>query len=76
MTVYSNEEIIALAKGIDNARAPKNVRWEPKPDITAYELSLALIPLLQGMNAGINRVFVEDTIANLPEGARRHFEVT
>lgn len=73
MTV-DEETMLVINAGIMNARAPKNIRWVPQPDITAHELSLALIPLLQGFrHPGFD---VEDTIANLPEGARRHFEVT
>lgn len=69
-----NEDFIILNGVTAPIRTPKNVSWQPQPDITAHELSLALIPLLMGFSRpGIH---VEDTIANLPENARRHFVIT
>lgn len=49
---------------------PKSYRWEPKEDITAYELALCLPVLL----ISIHRLPVESQINDLPENCRRHFK--
>ena len=58
-----------------NIRIPKNVRWSPQKDISAYELALAL-PTLVRMATGIGHGFVEDEVEALPDTVNRHFTVT
>lgn len=48
-------------------RRNKLFRWEPKEDITAYELALAVKALLHGVD-------VEVIYNSLPPGAQRHIE--
>lgn len=47
---------------------PKAYSWKPQPDITAYELALA-IPILS-----FHTFDTEAQIAALPERVQRHFE--
>lgn len=47
---------------------PKAYNWKPRPDITAYELALA-IPILS-----FHTFDTEARIEALPERVRRHFE--
>jgi hypothetical protein len=46
-------------------------KWNPKEDITAYELALCVPVLMSASNYGI-QYFIEA----LPDNARRHFEKT
>jgi len=50
-------------------KMPKTYMWEPKEDITAYELALCLhiVTIWSQMTA-------EDAIAALPANAQRHFK--
>ena len=52
-------------------RGPKEYRWEPKKDITTYELALC-VPIFSSQS---NVTLAEDVL-NLPENVRRHFEET
>jgi len=54
-------------------RMPKVVRWEPKPDITTYELAQA-VTVLFGMALGSS--FPEDDIALFTPSVQRHFEIS
>ena len=57
--------------GLVQIRVPKSVVWRPLPDITAFELAQALPVLFsQGRIS-----YQEDTIAAMPLGVQRHFEV-
>ena len=42
--------------------------WEPEPDITVYELAVALGILLAALNNN-----VEEAMESLPDEVRRHF---
>ena len=46
--------------------------WEPKEDITVYELSLCMGPLLAAKGS---RRSVEEFVGSLPECAKRHFRI-
>ena len=49
--------------------------WVPQPDITAYELALAMTTLLAwGVHARQGTLVL--TIEGLPENVRRHFTVS
>lgn len=50
--------------------APKSYSWQPKEDITAYELAQCLPALL----VSIKGLVVQPEIERLPENCRRHFE--
>jgi hypothetical protein len=47
--------------------------WEPKEDITTYELALCLGPLLAATGG---RHSVGDFVETIPECAQRHFRFT
>lgn len=56
-------------------KKPKEYRWQPKEDVTAYELALC-ITILICVTADKGRTYdYEKAIQELPESARRHFEV-
>lgn len=46
--------------------------WEPKEDITVYELSLCMGPLLAATGSGRR---VEEFVDSLPACAKRHFRL-
>ena len=48
------------------------VRWNPKKNISAYELALCM-PLL--LNTKIPLYEVHEKLMQLPETAQRHFEI-
>lgn len=48
---------------------PKSYSWEPKEDITAYELAQCM-PILMAMSLGYQ---VEGAISDLPDNSKRHF---
>jgi len=48
-------------------RVPECYEWKPQPDITAYELALA-IPIVS-----FHTFDTETAIKALPESVRRHF---
>jgi hypothetical protein len=52
-------------------KQPKLYLWKPEPDINAYELARALEVMFAGMMQGDCDVAFD----NLPDGAKRHFEV-
>lgn len=55
------------------ARPPRNVVWEPKEDITTYELAIALNVLVMA-----GRAHVYDAAAHvegLPPNVQRHFVI-
>jgi hypothetical protein len=52
-------------------KQPKLYLWKPEPDIDAYELSRAIEVMFAAMLQGDCDVAYD----NLPEGAKRHFEV-
>lgn len=64
--------ISATEAGMVAMRVPKPVHWEPKQDITAYELAMA-IPIVLSSWGPLS--FVEDHIAALAPDVRRHFRV-
>ncbi|HUV85402.1 MAG TPA: hypothetical protein VMV86_06820 [Methanosarcinales archaeon] len=51
-------------------RLPKQYKWNPKDDITAYELALC-VPII---TCGAYSSDAEYLIAALSENAQRHFE--
>ena len=76
MSVSDGEPTLTFTPGITPAiRMPKQIDWLPHPDITTYELALA-VPALFAVahNAGWN-YHAEDMIAGLPENVRRHFRI-
>ena len=54
-------------------RLPQRVDWTPHPDITVYELAIA-VPILLLLARG-RSYYPEDGIAALPENVRRHFRI-
>lgn len=50
------------------SRLPKQYNWRPKPDITVYELALAVPVLL------LRLYDIETAVKSLPESVQRHFE--
>lgn len=64
MTEYEQDN------GTDTAALESNIKyqWEPKPDITVYELALCL-PYLTITPYGIGHAYIDV----LPDKARRHF---
>jgi len=50
--------------------------WVPQPDITAYELALAMTTLLAWGVHARQGTLVLMTIEGLPENVRRHFTVS
>lgn len=45
--------------------------WQPKSDITAYELALCIPPLCRAMS--IAPLAAEQMVDGLPDNAKRHF---
>jgi hypothetical protein len=55
-------------------RSAKPVRWEPKPDITTYELARAM-PLLVMAASSAWLAYVDDHVKALPDEVKRHFVI-
>jgi hypothetical protein len=55
-------------------RVPKPISWQPKPDITAYELAQAMAVLISLGRGGMH-IECEDAIAVLPDAVKRHFVI-
>lgn len=49
--------------------------WQPKEDITAYELALCMGALVASVQRYSSGALVVGVIERLPEIARRHFEL-
>ena len=64
MDVGVIEDMYAADYSID-WESPCELVWNPKPDITAYELALALNPIFG---------FDKDEFNAMPESVKRHFD--
>lgn len=49
----------------------KKVNWEPKEDITSYEVAMCIPLLLLGIEGRVNEL--HENLDKLPDNARRHF---
>lgn len=64
-----NGGIWANGERIDKTYQPKSYSWEPKENITAYELAQCMPILITAMRGSP----VEDAINQLPQSCKRHF---
>ena len=61
----SDEDLYVSQDTLVEIKDPCELVWNPKPDITAYELSLALNALL---------AFDQESFDAMPESVKRHFD--
>lgn len=54
---------------------PRRVHWEPKEDITTYELARAIEVMLIAVGGGWALAAAEQHLANLPPAVSRHFRL-
>jgi hypothetical protein len=54
---------------------PDRVHWEPKEDITAHELALAMPVLFRIQSGDWNWNYPQHLMPTLPDGVRRHFRL-
>ena len=68
-----NHLSVPLVKSFGKKKNEERVVWKPSPDITAYELTLALKVLVAQIASGARAAQLQ--VGDLPYEARRHFEV-
>ncbi|RPH63781.1 MAG: hypothetical protein EHM78_27230 [Myxococcaceae bacterium] len=61
--------------GSHTLRLPDEVFWEPKEDITAYELAQAMPIILRMSQGDWQWNYPQDLIPALPSGVSRHFRL-
>jgi hypothetical protein len=70
----TSEEAIFFSGGT-KLELPDIVYFEPREDITAYELALAVPILFRMMDCDWGWIDPRQMIPSLPEGVRRHFRL-
>lgn len=63
LTPYTGDDFLKVIEGLSKIKSPLYV-WEPKEDITPFELAQCLPPLLEPRSFAV---------ANLPPECQRHF---
>jgi hypothetical protein len=64
---------MAIIQNVIIDDTPRSVYWEPKEDITVYELAVALGALLPAING--SGLSAEYLVMNLPPEGQRHFRM-
>lgn len=54
---------------------PRRFIWKPREDITAYEIALCMSVLIASIQRHSSASLVDKVYSDLPEMAKRHFEV-